>query len=180
MIVLALILLLLPASPAFAQGGAPSFANVRTEGLPTIYVLDQAGVETTGTLISFTDAALVLRVNGVNGMPRTFQPSQVRRVQRKGDSLKNGLIIGAVVGGFLGAVAGGGSDCPKASSGCAAFRVVIPLISAGFYTLAGAGIDALVQGRTLLWEAPQQKTGTATVSLSPGRRGVSALMRVRW
>lgn len=86
-------LVVLAPVPSFAR--ATSFANIRLEGLPAIYVQDQAGRETEGKLVSFTDSALVLSVNRTT---QTFAPAQVRRVQRRGDSLKNGTIIGLAFG----------------------------------------------------------------------------------
>jgi hypothetical protein len=166
----------LTSSPAFAQAAATSFTNIRLEGLPAIYVQDQAGRETEGTLVSFTESALVLTVNG---MTQTFAPSQVRRIQRKGDSLKNGTIIGLAFGVVMGVLAGGISDCPGGRSSCPGSRVVIPLVAAGFYTAVGAGIDAAVQGRTLLWESGAAASGPpVTLRLLPA--SVSVRSAIRW
>lgn len=170
------VLFVLISSPAFAQAAATSFAHIRLEGLPTIYVQDQTGRETEGKLSSFTESALVLNVNGTL---RTFAPAEVRRVQRKGDSLKNGTIIGLAFGAVMGILAGGISDCPGGGSNCPGSRIVIPLVAAGFYTAVGAGIDAAIQGRTLLWESNAAGSGPpATLRLSPN--GVAARGVVGW
>lgn len=111
-------------------------------------------------------------------MTQTFQPSQVRRIQRKGDSLKNGALIGLAAGVVMGVLAGGISDCPGESSSCPGSRVAIPLIAAGFYTAVGTGIDAAIQGRTLLWEPARASSGSpVTLWWSRGRATIGAAIR---
>lgn len=77
----------------------------------------------------------------------------VVRIDRQGDSLKNGAIIGAVIGGVTGALTAGGlADCPGAHSPCTGARVAGFFIATGVWTAIGVGIDALIPGRTLLWK----------------------------
>ena len=82
----------------------------------------------------------------VNGRERKIPIDEVARVDRSGDPLKNGAIIGAVIAGaWCALVCGQGLD----SSG------QIPLAlaaNAGVGALIGAGIDAAHQGRTIVYE----------------------------
>lgn len=141
------------AVPASAQ---VTFANIRTQALPTVYVLDRAGHETAGQLVSLGDLALVLKTATVT---RTFEPSEVSRLDRKGDSLKNGTLIGLAFGVFTaGAMAQG---C--AHYHCGASVVPYMLFGTGVYAAIGAGIDALIPGRTRIWPGKPAKTPGGTV-----------------
>jgi len=149
-------------------------------GIETVYVTDDSGAETTGRLLRLTPDSIVLLVNGAE---RQFDAARVRRIQRRGDSLKNGAIIGAVVGVGMGLLAGGIADCGRddPGGGCPGTRVAALLVSTGVYAAVGAGIDALIQGRTTLYEAPPSP---APASRRPSAHAFSRAavvnLRVRW
>jgi hypothetical protein len=168
----AAVILIVPCS-GFGQGTASSFATIRLAGLPTVYVQDRAGQETAGTLVGLSESALTLNVNGTI---RTFEAGQVRRVQRRGDSLRNGTLIGLGFGA-LAALLSGMADCPGSDISCPGQRVAIALVGTGFYTAVGAGIDAAITGRTLLWESSDAGTPPLAFRLSPRRLGVNASLR---
>lgn len=160
--------LLVPAAGA-AQETAPVSRGLRVEALPIAYVLDDRGVETEGRLLNLDRDTVVLLVNGAE---RRFELSGVTRVSRRGDSLKNGAIAGAVVGAAVGTVSAISADC--GSHGCGGWRVGAPILSALFYSAIGVGIDTLVQGRTVLYDAPPRAS-----IVYPGR-GASVGVRVSW
>jgi hypothetical protein len=112
----------------------------------------------------------------VGGTERRFDAARIRRVQKRGDSIRNGAIIGAVVGAVFGALGAGISDCPGDDPGghCAGSRVALFALSTGIYTAMGAGIDALIVGRTTLYTAPGRSTGRG----SPGGPAVTLSLRV--
>jgi hypothetical protein len=146
---LALVLLLIVAGPALR---AQDFSTVQLKGMPTVYVEDRNGREVEGKLVSLTESALTINIDGVT---RTFTPAEVTKVDRRGDSLKNGALIGAAVGLFTGLI----GDCPRAGSnnrsdGCPGARVGYVFGGAAIWAGIGAGIDALIPGRTRLWPAP--------------------------
>jgi len=149
-------------------------------GIETVYVLDDTGTETTGRLLRLTADSLVLLVDGAE---RQFDAARVRRIQRRGDSLRNGAIIGAVVGVGIGFLAGGIADCGRDDPGgsCAGTRVAAVLVSTGVYAAVGAGIDALIQGRTTLYQAPPSPpaAGRQPGARASGRAAVLNL-RFRW
>lgn len=137
--------------PAAAQSADP--VPTRMTGMFTVYVMDKSGGEEEGKLVGLTGSAVVLEQKG--SMTSTLNLAEVTRIYRKGDSLKNGALIGAGAGLFFGALAGGLSDCPRghARAGCAGTRVVGVLSVTGVYAAIGTAIDALIPGRTLLWRA---------------------------
>ena len=130
------------AVPASAQA---TFANVRPEGLPTVFVTDRAGQVTKGQLVGLTDAAIVVKTDLLT---RTFAPADVGVIERKGDSLKNGTLIG-LAAGLLFAGTMVTSDCPRHN--CAGARLAFGLPMIGLYTAIGTAIDAAIPGRTRIW-----------------------------
>ena len=175
-----LIAALLPAGvraqepPSSWPGLAPS------GGVSTVYVVDDTGVETTGRLLRLNADSIVLLVDGAE---RQFDAARVRRIQRRGDSLRNGAIVGAIVGVGLGLLAGGIADCGRddPGGGCPGTRVAAVLVSTGVYAAVGAGIDALIQGRTTLYQAPASPpvAGRRPGARASGRAAVLNL-RFRW
>src|SRR5258705_3665752 len=87
------------ALPAGAQTrfAAPStFAGVKVKNHATLYVTETSNLETKGRLVSLTDQAITLQLKNAIW---TFTPDEVVLIERKGDSLKNGAIAGAVIAG---------------------------------------------------------------------------------
>ena len=162
---------------AFAQETANAWPGLSTSGLPMVYVLDSSGVETAGRLVRLNPDSLVLLVEDAEVR---FEAARVRRLQQRGDSLRNGALIGAVVGSGLGLLAAGMTDCagsldPREQS-CPGFRTAVFLGSIGLYLGIGTGIDALIVGRTTLFEA--QAAAPARSAGLPG--GGAFVLRVRW
>jgi hypothetical protein len=125
----------------------------------TVYVLDDAGIETKGTVNDVSSSALVLDVNGAL---RQIDGSRIRQVDRYGDSLWNGFLIGAGVGAAAALI----SDPQyKPCEGqpltqCADYQVgrrvaIVPVMGA-----AGAGIDALVRRRHLVYLASNKPSAS--------------------
>ena len=150
--VVALVALVLAVGPALH---AQDFSTIQLKNLPIVYVEDRAGAETRGRLLSITPIAIAI---DVDGSQRTFAPADVTKIDRRGDSLKNGALIGAAIGvltGFFG-------DCPRAGSnsagnGCPGARIGYVLGGSAIWAGIGAGIDALIPGRTRLWPAPMKR-----------------------
>jgi hypothetical protein len=135
-------------SPAFAQ--APdSFDTLNLKELPTVYVTDLKGEETAGRLLGIDAASISLIVAG---SVRAFQASALKKVERKGDSLLNGAVIGAFVG-LLNAMVATSEPCPGGHSPCPGAHAMMVVVSIGGYAAIGAAIDAAIPGRTLLWKS---------------------------
>lgn len=142
-----LALTLVPAS-VWAQDTLHNWSALNPSGLSTVYVLDDTGQETTGKFLRLDADSLVVLIDG---REQRFEAARVKRLVKRGDSLKNGLYIGAIVGTALGLLA----DCSYQDRVCgAARRAGFVAVAAGFWAGIGLGVDALKQGRTTLYEAP--------------------------
>ena len=159
-----------------AQGTMQSWPELDVTALPTVYVRDDAGGETVGRLLRIDSDALVLQVDGSE---RRFEAARVTRIQKRGDSLRNGAIIGALVGAGIGVFAAGIADCPGSHRGgeCPGARVAGFLGATVVYAGIGAGIDALVVGRTTVYEVPAAQTRSTR---GPSRRGAALNLSFRW
>jgi hypothetical protein len=134
----------------------------------TVYVLDNNGFEIKGVLETIGPATLTIRTP--DG-PRHFDlATQVASVHRKGDSVANGTVFGALimgtVGGFL---ALGDHTCgpmfqarPCSAREAAGIVGVCAAIGAGI----GVGIDALRRGRTQIYPSVSRHGAGAVVSLA--------------
>lgn len=141
--------------PALSQPSHHDWQVLDGARLSTVLVLDGAGEETTGRLIGLSPDSLVLQIGEEE---RRFQATNVRRIVKRGDSLKNGALIGALVGGIFGALSSG-SDCSDTTLDALApcgggARALGATIGAAAFAGIGVGIDALRTGRTTLYEAP--------------------------
>jgi hypothetical protein len=149
----------------FVMSAAPASAQ-----FPSLYVIEQSGQETRGKLVSWSSSVLVLRVDDAE---RRFNLADVSRVDLRGDSLKNGALIGVGVGLGVGVLMRGLADCPgDQNDGCPGSRAALVLTSTAIYAAIGAGIDALIPGRTPLWRSgsSQGPAGGLTFSVSPQNR----------
>jgi hypothetical protein len=157
--------LLASAYPARAQ---LTFRSVQPGALPTLFVTDRAGHETRGKLVRITDTEVTIAADGGD---RTFAVSDVLVIDRKGDSLRNGAIVGMVVGMAFGVLSAGiPSDCPAGE--CPGMRAYGFVFSTAVYTAIGTAIDAAVQGRTRVWTAREKASGAPVVAVSPADRRV--------
>jgi hypothetical protein len=106
-------------------------------------VLTLAGEEISGRMLALgPDEVRML----VKGQERTWRLDDIVQVDRKGDSLKNGAIIGALVlGGWCAYICGQGVDSSTSLPG-------VVIINAGFGALIGMGIDAGNQVRKTVYQ----------------------------
>jgi hypothetical protein len=181
-----LLLTLLVADAARAQPVAEDFAQLPLNH-PVVYVVAEPGAQIKGRLLAFDPESLAI---SIDGRRIVFQRTAVRRIYRQGDSLRNGMAIG-VIAGLIGstvlAASASMSGCDTfndgASIGCEAlgtfivWTVVAP-VCVGVGILAGAGIDALVRGRTLIYERPRGRSLSLAPMIGPKQLGLG--MVVRW
>jgi hypothetical protein len=150
-------LLLATAMPLTAQD---RFDHVQYALRPgdTVFVVDDTGTETRGKVASIEPSALRLIVDGYE---RDWGAAAVERLERRGDSLKNGALVGLTTGGIFGLLAIGAAFGAGGSSGLVPTNGQIAGVFGAFMGLGagiGAGIDALVPGRTLLYLRPRNRT----------------------
>jgi len=125
-------------------------------GLNTVYVFDDQGIETVGVVRQATTDSLVISIGG--GQDRVFRAGQVRRIDRRGDSVKNGALIGGGVGLMVGVLML--STCSEyVVEGCGETVAAYTAIGTLFYGLLGAGIDALIVGRSTVYRGPAATAG---------------------
>jgi hypothetical protein len=151
------------AVPAAAQTPAAAVPS----GMFDVYVTNRAGQEVRGRLVGLTASDVTVNTGGAI---RTLNLTDVSLIERKGDSLKNGTIIGAVVGGAVAALMVG-ETCAGVETGqhCTGQAIAFSLISVGVYAAIGAGIDALIPGRTRIYPAKPDKSGV-TVAFGGNER----------
>lgn len=160
----ALVVLVAAPTTASGQPALDQWKGLNPSALQTVFVRDSAGVETTGKLLALSPDSLTLLVDGVE---RQVDLGHVTRIQKR-DSLKNGTIAGAIVGVAMGLLAGGLADCSyqNRSNDCVGFRVGMLALSTGVYAGLGAGIDAMLPGRTTVYAAPSHPASSATARSS--------------
>lgn len=153
---LALVLLCLFLPAAWPQSEGEERGGLRRDRLPTVYLETTAGHDVSGKLLALSEREVVILAGSDE---RRFELANLKRVQRKGDSVKNGAIVGALIGVAMGILSGGLADCVDSNGnvgGCGVgSRLGFVALSSGIYAGAGAGIDALIPGRTTLYEAPR-------------------------
>jgi hypothetical protein len=134
----------------------------------TVYVLDNNGFEIKGALESLGPETLTIRTP--DG-PRHFDlATQVASVHRKGDSVIDGAVFGALIMGAVGGFfALGDHTCgpmfqarPCSAGEVAGIMGVCASMGAGI----GLGIDALRRGRTQIYPSVSRHGAGAVVSLA--------------
>jgi hypothetical protein len=139
-------------APAAVQAQTAGWSKLDGSRQSVVYVQDDAGVETKGRLLRIDPGSLVIEVDGAE---RQYEAARVRRVQKR-DSFRNGAIIGAVFGAAWGLIGARIADCPGDDPGgdCPGGRAALFAFGIGTCTGIGIGIDALIPGRTTLYQAP--------------------------
>jgi hypothetical protein len=122
----------------------------------TVIVTDDTGLQTKGSILRFTPDQLTMRVQDRDV---SFERRNVVTVFERGDSLKNGMKIGGIAAGALGAVIGFAiatqSECDNNMPCNAAESLAIVALPTAIFGLigmgTGAGIDALSSGERQLY-----------------------------
>jgi len=157
---------------AAALGSAQTL-RVRTGD--TVWMTETSGALSRGVVLGVERSAV--RV-AIDGREHRRELGDLREMWRDGDSLGNGIKWGALsglgaglgIGGTLVAVYGNEGDVAGPLAGILGLTV-------GGGVAIGAGIDALVHGRTLVYRAP---AGKVTLLPSVAGRSRGLLMSVRF
>src|SRR5262245_473689 len=133
-----------------------------------VTVTDGNGQEWRGTVASASETRLSLRIAGE---VHQFSVGDVRSVRvRRKDSLVNGVLIGAAVGGALTSLLFLDNECRDDPACYAAVAVYT-----GIGALAGLSIDALIHRDDVVYTAPAPRVGrafTVTPFVARERSGV--------
>jgi hypothetical protein len=151
-----LVLLLMLASGGCAtRRPTQSFEELQHRLRPghTVYVIDTAGRETRGKVVEVSSSTLMLRVNAA---PLRIDSASVRQVQRYGDPLWNGALIGMGLGlpGLLIADPTYQSCDADPQKLCADSQIGQRVAALAVMGGLGAAVDALMRGRHQIYLAP--------------------------
>lgn len=160
-------LLVLPAS-ALAQ---PPDWTLRLQLGKPVFLTTQSGERVEGVTGQITPEAIV--VSTPAGI-REVRYRELRRAQKR-DALWTGAAIGAATGAALGIAAVANSDCGS-STQCGAEEGGVVMGGALYGALIGWGLDALVKGKTTVFEAESP----VKVTVAPRRGGMSAAVAISW
>ena len=132
-------------------------------------VTDTAGQRVRGRLTQLDNAGIVLELQ--EKQKRQYEGHMVAIIEKHGgDSLKNGALIGFATGGILGGL-GGALSANAFGGNPVGIAATAGLIYGGIGAAIGTGIDALIDGRYVIYAKSK-----ATVSLAPvidrDRKGV--------
>jgi type IV secretory pathway TrbD component len=166
--VLALAVMLMPGA-LHAQDAGSAWNGLDRSTLSTVFVLDDAGVETRGQLVRLDPDAIVVLVNGAE---RRFETRRVERVSKRGDSLRNGAIAGLAAGIVQAVLVVGTQKC--AASCSEGVRMWFLAANTAVYTAVGTAIDAAIQGRTVMYRAPTPRPANQS------RTSASFSVRLTW
>jgi len=164
-------------STSFAQGAGDEIRGHVKDG-QKVSVTDEQGRELKGRIAKLGPDVLTV----ASGSVTTDVPyGQIVKIDRK-DSLKNGALIGLVVGAALGVgLVQDGSDCDPVVIGCgdpgAGNYVAAGLVLAGLGSAIGVGIDALIGGDRTVY-----RRGDTRVRVVPSvsRGGATAALTISW
>jgi hypothetical protein len=134
------ILAILGANPLLAQSAQTG--NPIT--ISPVYVRNINGAEFRGQLLRLGPDTLSLLDEGT---VRDVRLADVARIEQRGDSVKNGAIIGAaILGGWCALI------CPQGLDGHGREFAYVLAINTALGATIGAGIDAMHVGRTTIYE----------------------------
>ena len=143
----ALFLPILVATPLFAQGSQNNPVTVSA-----VYVRSTGGGETRGQLLRLGPDTLTLLEQG---SARDIRLADVTRIDARGDSVKNGAIIGAAILGAWCALI-----CPQGLDGYPGRQFAYILaVNTALGAAVGAGIDGMHVGRTTIYEQGEATSG---------------------
>jgi hypothetical protein len=134
-------------TPALAQG----VPNPTHSSIGDVYVRSNGG-ELRGQLLQLGPDTLTLLEQGRS---HDIRLTDVTRIEARGDSVKNGAIIGAaILAGWCAIV------CPRALDGYTNrdFGYILT-INTALGALIGAGIDGMHVGRTTIYQSAEQAAG---------------------
>ena len=129
------------ATPVAAQGAA----TISPRPVSAVYVRSVGGDEARGQLLRLGPDTLTLLEQGTS---RDIPFNEIIRIDARGDSVKNGAIIGAVVLGAWCALV-----CPQGLDGYSNNQLPYILgVNIALGAAVGAGIDAMHVGRTTIYQ----------------------------
>jgi hypothetical protein len=167
-------LLFVGATPLAAQ---ESFADVQRLLRPgdAVSLIDTNGSEVRGRVAGV--GASSLRI-ATRQSEREWPAQAIWQIRRNGDSLRNGTLIGLTIGGAIGVVGGlaWASLLHNEGHGAMSGFLFLAGVGAGGGAAMGAGFDALIRDRRLIY----QRTNRMAMVPMVGRGGAGLQLRIRF
>lgn len=148
------------------QQPASSFEELKSWIDPgeTVFVLDAAGREIRGRAASLSDTSLTLAFDATR---RQFDAADVRRIDRqRRDSVRNGVLIGAVTGALAGMAMGrslDSPDCAQTIATCGEGAMIGGFGGAFWGAIGGWIADAAIRKRETVYVGPVVRKGSVPV-----------------
>lgn len=145
------------AQPQEEHAAARSLHDLRSRvsADDVVSVVDIAGHRTRGRISAFSDAALML---AIDGSTRRFSVDQIARIERRRrDPVANGVLMGAATGAVLGYGVGRRVDspaCPRPGIECGQGATLGTVTGALWGAAGGWLADTLIRKRELLFVRP--------------------------
>jgi len=142
----------------------------------TVTVTESSGQITKGKIEALTGTSLRLVAGG--GVREMADRDVLEIRQRRGDSLGNGAIIGAIAGGAFGTLSAFLGDC--LNDPCTAERAAVIGVTTGLGVGIGVGIDALITKTKVIYRGSGRQV-TVRFNIRPvmdrQRKGVALSVR---
>jgi hypothetical protein len=152
------------AQPATTLGGLETLEN----GNERVTVTDTAGRQFSGTLADVSETQLALKTSGET---RQFSAQDIRSVRvRKGDSLRNGTLTGAAIGGGVTSLIFLDNECHDDP-----FCYTVVGVWTGIGALIGMGVDALIHRNVVVYTAPPSGARREFIVVPFGGRNAAGL-----
>lgn len=163
-------------APEIASGQQPakSFELLKHIAAPgdIVTLLDGSGISTRGVVSAIADEELVLDVAGT---ARRWPRQDIREIRRRAkDSVLNGVVIGAAIGGGLNSLYYLDNEC-RGDPGCA--RLVLGGMLTG--AAIGALVDALIRPNRLIYQGSGSSLSWNVGPVGAGR-GWRAGVQMHW
>ena len=177
-IAMLVVILLGAATDARAQEVAGTFDQLRVlvKAGDTISVTDNAGRELTGKIAELSSTSLALLVGGQRHDLPAAEVNTIR--QRRGDPLANGAKWGFGIGATLGLLGGLAVANESDDDSDAAFVVFGTLFYAGVGAGIGAGLDALIASRQVIYARRSSASARLTLKPFATRRRQGAMVAI--
>lgn len=155
--------------PATAAAQPPAW-TLKVQLAKPVFLTTTSGERVEGVAGQVTPEAIV--VSTPAGI-RTIPYRELRRVEKR-DALWTGAAIGAAVGATLGIGVVANGECRPQQ--CHAEETGVVIGSALYGALIGWGLDALVKGKTTIFDTD----ASTRVGVLPRRGGAAAVVAINW
>ena len=160
---------------ALSSATALQAQTIKARKGDVVTMTDIAGRHAEGVVRGVGPSALTVLVNG---REEQWMLAETREIWKRGDSLRNGMLYGALIGAGAGVFGGyvvGAQASNEGGDGGAAF-VGMTVLGVGGGAAIGAAFDAMRKGRTLIHRGAGA-TVLVTPTLSPNIRGLQVAVR---